>query len=172
IQVDSITKREQNDLLIPANAREAANFYQSNGLLRGRPEILAADATHTQIIGNFRFDYKAHPVSCPNYPWFGRLFMKSHIEIECDPNVWNQVESLIRSKLPSPTGTASAETSSPVLGFDAQRGQGVKNTSLSSVGYYALIRAEEISPTTQNQEGAENPHPSQSLPPVEASVLR
>jgi hypothetical protein len=109
IQVDSIKKREENDRLIPANVREAANFYQSNGLLRGRPEILAADATRTQIIGNFRFDYKAHPVSCPNYPWFDRLFMKSHIEIECDPNVWNQVESLIRSKLPSATGTVSAK---------------------------------------------------------------
>lgn len=109
IQVDSITKRKQNDMLIPANVKEAANFYQSNGFLRGRPEILAADDTRTQIIGNFRFDYKAHPISCPNYPWFGRLFMKSHIEIECDPNVWNQVESLIRSKLPAPTGTVSAK---------------------------------------------------------------
>jgi hypothetical protein len=109
IQVDSITKREQNDMLIPANVREAVNFYQSNGLLRGRREILAADATRTQIIGNFRLDYKAHPVSCPNYPWFDRLFMKSHIEIECDPNVWNQVESLIRSKLPSRTGPVSAK---------------------------------------------------------------
>src|SRR5215469_121582 len=109
IQVDSITKREQNDMLIPANVKEAANFYQPNGLLRGRSEILAADTTRTHIIGNFRFDYKAHPVSCPHYPWFGRLFMKSHIEIECDPNVWNQVESLIRSKLPSPTGTVSAK---------------------------------------------------------------
>jgi len=109
IQVDSITKREQNDMLIPANVKEAANFYQPNGLLRGRSEILAADTTRTHIIGNFRFDYKAHPVSCPHYPWFGRLFMKSHIEIECDPNVWNQVESLIRSNLPSPTGTVSAK---------------------------------------------------------------
>jgi hypothetical protein len=26
--------------------------------------------------------------------------MRSHIEIECDPRVWNQVESLIRSRLP------------------------------------------------------------------------
>ena len=109
IQVDSITKRKQNDMLIPPNVREAANFYQPNGFLRGRPEILAADGTRTQIIGNFRFDYKAHPISCPNYPWFDRLFMRSHIEIECDPNVWNQVESLIRSKLPAPTGTVSAK---------------------------------------------------------------
>lgn len=109
IQVDSISKAAQNDMLIPANVLQAANFYQPNGLFRGRPQIRAADELHTQILGNFRFDYKAHPVSCPNYPWFGRVFMKAHIAIECDPVVWNQVESLIRSKLPSPAGTASAK---------------------------------------------------------------
>ena len=109
IQVDSISKANQNDMVIPTNVAQAANFYQANGLLRGRPEIRAADAAHTQIIGNFRFNYKVLPVSCPLYPWFDRLFMKSHIEIECDPRVGNQVESLIRSKLPSPTPSASAK---------------------------------------------------------------
>jgi len=110
IQVDSISKAHQNDTVIPTNVAEAANFYQPNGMLRGRPEIRAADAARTQIIGNFRFDYKVLPVSCPLYPWFDRLFMKSHVEIECDPRVWNQVESLIRSKLPSPTRSASAKS--------------------------------------------------------------
>jgi hypothetical protein len=109
IQVDSISKGYQDDMVIPTNVAQAANFYQSSGLLRGRPQILAADATRTEIIGNFRFDYKAHPVSCPQYPWFNRLFMKSHIAIECDPNVWNQVESLIRSKLPSLGRSAAAK---------------------------------------------------------------
>jgi hypothetical protein len=109
IQVDSISKSRQNDMMIPANVSQAANFYQVNGLLRGRPEIRAADAGRTQIIGNFRFDYKMLPVSCPLYPWFDRIFMKSHIEIECDPRVWNQVESLIRSKLPSPTRSTSGK---------------------------------------------------------------
>ena len=108
IQVDSISKSNQNDRMIPANVSQAANFYQPDGLLRGRPEIRPADAGRTQIIGNFRFDYKLLPVSCPLYPWFDRLFMKAHIEIECDPRVWDQVESLIRAKLPSPSGTASA----------------------------------------------------------------
>jgi hypothetical protein len=110
IQVDSISKANQNDMVIPTNVAQAANFYQVNGILRGRPKIRAADAARTQIIGNFRFDYKVLPVSCPLYPWFDRLFMKSHVEIECDPRVWNQVESLIRSKLPPPTGSASAKS--------------------------------------------------------------
>ena len=102
IQVDSISKSNQNDMMIPANVSQAANFYQPDGLLRGRPEIRPADTAHTQIIGNFRFDYKVLPVSCPFYPWFDRLFMKSHVEIECDPRVWKQIESLIRAKLPAP----------------------------------------------------------------------
>src|SRR5205807_9038656 len=108
IQVDSISKANQNDMMIPANVSQAANFYQPSGLFRGRPEILPADPARTQIIGNFRFDYKGLPVSCPLYPWFDRLFMKSHVEIECDPRVWNQIESLIRAKLPSPSGSVSA----------------------------------------------------------------
>ena len=109
IQVDSISKSHQDDGMIPANVSQAANFYQPNGLLRGRPEIRPADAARTQIIGNFRFDYRILPVSCPLYPWFDRIFMKSHVEIECDPRVWNQVELLIRAKLPSPSGSVSAK---------------------------------------------------------------
>lgn len=108
IQVDSIAKANQDDRTIPPNVTEAVNFYQGNGILHGRSEIKAADPARTQIIGNFRFDYKAHPVSCPLYPWFDRLFMKSHIAIECDPTVWNRVEFLIRSKLPAPSPSASA----------------------------------------------------------------
>lgn len=109
IQVDSISKSRQDDMMIPANVSQAANFYQPDGLFRGRPEIRPTDAARTQIIGNFRFDYKVLPVSCPLYPWFDRLFMKSHVEIECDPRVWNQIESLIRAKLPSPSGSVSAK---------------------------------------------------------------
>lgn len=103
IQVDSISKANQNDRVIPSNVEQAANFYQVHGIFHGSPEIRAADPERTQILGNYRFDYKAHPISCPLYPWFNRVFMKSHIEIECDPNVWNQVESLIRSKLSPPS---------------------------------------------------------------------
>lgn len=100
IQVDSISKIGQNDAVIPANVAQAANFYQSKGLLHGRAKIRAADAAHTEIVGNFRFDYAANPLRCEEYPWWDRVLVKAHTEIECDPNVWNQVEALIRSKLP------------------------------------------------------------------------
>lgn len=100
IQVDSISRIHRNDAVIPANVAQAANFYQPNGLLHGQPKIRAADASRTKIIGNFRFDYRASPYQCDEYPWFDRIFAKSHTQIECDPSVWKQAESLIRSDLP------------------------------------------------------------------------
>jgi pimeloyl-ACP methyl ester carboxylesterase len=99
IQVDSVPKPGENDKVIPPNVAEAANFYQLNGFLHGEPQIRAADPAHTRILGNFRFDYKANPIDCKQYPWYDRIFMKFHTEIECDPKVWTQVESMIHSRL-------------------------------------------------------------------------
>ena len=99
VQVDSIAKPGQNDESIPANVAQAVNFYQRRGILRGRRLIRATDVSRTEILGNFQFDYKTNPVSCAGYPWYARAFMKPHIEIESDPSVWLQVESLIRSRL-------------------------------------------------------------------------
>jgi hypothetical protein len=100
VQVDSVSKHGENDKDIPANVAEAANFYELDGFLHGRPQIRAADPTRTHIIGNFRIDYKANPIRCDQYPWYDRVFVKAHTEIECDPKVWTQVESLIHSRLP------------------------------------------------------------------------
>ena len=109
IQVDSISKIHQNDAVIPANVAQAVNFYQPDGLLHGQPEIRAADPTRTSIIGNFRFDYKASPYNCGEYPWYDRVFVKAHTQIECDPKVWSQVEALIRSNLPPATPGGSTQ---------------------------------------------------------------
>jgi hypothetical protein len=103
IQIDSVTKFLQNDVIIPANVAQAANFYQPDGFIHGQPEIRAADPARTKIIGNFRFDYKGSPYACNEYPWFDRLLMKTHTQIECDPNVWKKAEALIRSELPPAT---------------------------------------------------------------------
>ncbi len=100
VQVDSVPRGGENDKIIPANVAEAVNFYQLNGFLHGEPEIRPADPKHTQILGEFQFDYRANPIDCKNYPWYDRLLMRSHTEIECDQKVWAQVESLIESKLP------------------------------------------------------------------------
>lgn len=107
IQVDSVAKAGQNDRIIPANVVQAVNFYQPKGILHGRPEIHAAQAARTRIIGNFRFKYESNSLDCAEYPWFDRVFVKAHTEIECDPAVWTRVEGLIRSQLP-PTGESGA----------------------------------------------------------------
>jgi hypothetical protein len=109
IQVDSVSKIRQNDSVIPANVAQAANFYQPDGFVHGQSAIRAADPARTKVIGNFRFDYKTSPYTCNEYPWYDRVFVKSHTQIECDPNVWKQAESLIRSDLPPTTGRSSGE---------------------------------------------------------------
>ncbi len=103
IQVDSVAKLHHNDAVIPANVTRAVNFYQPNGLLHGQAEIRAADPTRTTILGNFRFDYKANAYQCNEYPWYDRIFVKAHTQIECDPTVWEKAESFIRSDLPAVT---------------------------------------------------------------------
>jgi hypothetical protein len=100
VQVDSVAKVGQNDEVIPANVAEAANFYQTDGLLHGRAQIRAEKGAGTRIIGNFHYQYKTKSPSCDEYPWYDRLFTKYHTKIECDPEVWNRVETLIRAKLP------------------------------------------------------------------------
>ncbi len=101
IQVDSVSKFGQDDRNIPANVAQAINFYQLDGLLHGQRQIVAENSSRTEILGNFQLDYKANPVNCDGYPWFAKIFMKPHIEIESDPSVWNRIEALVRSKLPS-----------------------------------------------------------------------
>ena len=100
IQVDSISKPGQDDHLIPANVARAVNFYQTGGIFHGLPKIVPADPLQTQIVGDFRLQYQKQPEPCSTYPWFARHFMKGHTSIECDPNVWSRIETLISELLP------------------------------------------------------------------------
>jgi hypothetical protein len=110
IQVDSVMKRGENDAVIPPNVAQAVNYYQTDGLLHGRRTIRAADPTRTRVIGNFRFAYGTKPIACEAaYPWWDRLAMQQHIEIECDPKVCHEIEQLIRATL-SPTNDATPES--------------------------------------------------------------
>jgi len=99
IQVDSVAKPGFNDRLIPPNVDRAVNFYQLNGLLHGQRKIVAMDPERTHILGNIRLDYRLHSVNCDGYPWYARLFMRPHIEIESDPRVWDRIDSMIRAEL-------------------------------------------------------------------------
>jgi hypothetical protein len=114
VQVDSVAKIGQNDSVIPANVAQAINLYQPNGLIHGRKKISAADPARTEILGNYRFDYRKEPVPCPDCPRFIGFFERTHLESECDPRLWSQVENLIRSRLSaSASGRETAADSSP-----------------------------------------------------------
>jgi len=95
IQVDSIAKPGRDDRVVPSNVAYAANFYQTRGLLHGRPDITAADPAQTRILGDFFQDYNKPPAQCRQYPWLTRHLFPGHTAIECDPKVWTQIEDLI-----------------------------------------------------------------------------
>ncbi|PYQ41411.1 MAG: hypothetical protein DMG99_11450 [Acidobacteria bacterium] len=99
VQVDSVAKPWQQDEVIPDNVEAAVNFYQSHGLIHGRSEIKAEDGSKTQILGNYRFDYREHPVQCEATSWFDRTFTPSHMQSQCDPQLWNKVEDLVRERI-------------------------------------------------------------------------
>jgi hypothetical protein len=104
VQVDSIAKPWQRDKVIPDNVAAAANFYQPHGLVHGRAQITAADDSKTQILGNYRFDYQKDPVQCVGASWFQRTFTPSHLQSQCDPRLWTQVEGLVRLQIEPPPG--------------------------------------------------------------------
>jgi hypothetical protein len=114
VQVDSVAKLWQNDSIIPDNVAEAVNFYQTEGILHGRQVIAAADPGRTEILGNYRMDYKKTPVQCPEAPRWEHIFTPGHMQSECDPNLWSQVEDLVRQRLSSPsTASTVASTDHP-----------------------------------------------------------
>ena len=114
VQVDSVQKMGQKDDVIPSNVEEAINFYQPDGFLHGRSAIRAEDPAKTKILGNQLLSYKHTALSCKGYPWQQRVFAKEHMYIECDPEVWSQIESLIRSKLPQTQVEAKSNSSNPL----------------------------------------------------------
>lgn len=99
VLVDTIAKSGDAYAAIPPNVSEAINFYQDKGLLRGRTTITAADPASTHILGNVRSDYTTHKIDIHEFPWFARTFMRSHIEIENDPAVWDRIHALIDARI-------------------------------------------------------------------------
>jgi pimeloyl-ACP methyl ester carboxylesterase len=108
VQVDSVAKPWQSDEVIPENVEAAANFYQPHGLIRGRAEITPADQAKTQILGNYRFDYRKEPVKCQGSSWFTRTLAPGHMQSECDPRLWSQVEALVRQRMEPQPSTVAA----------------------------------------------------------------
>jgi len=93
IQVDSVGLHDAD---IPANVREAANFYQDDlWTIKGRRVIRAVDPARTRILGNFQFSYHDRYVDESDSSWMRRTIGRSHVKMELDPLVWNKVEQLI-----------------------------------------------------------------------------
>jgi pimeloyl-ACP methyl ester carboxylesterase len=107
VQVDSVAKLWQNDSVIPDNVAEAVNFYQTQGIVHGRQQITAADPAKTEILGNYRMDYKKTPVACPQATWADRFFTPGHVQSECDPTLWSQIQSMVLQRLSPSTSTAA-----------------------------------------------------------------
>ena len=108
VQVDSVTKPWQSDSVIPDNVAEAVNYHQPHGMIHGRAQITAADPAKTQILGNYLYDYRKHPIQCPNASVFDRVFTPDHAQSECDPKLWGEIEGLVRQRLTPVTNTAVA----------------------------------------------------------------
>jgi hypothetical protein len=106
VQVDSVAKLWQNDSVIPDNVAEAVNFYQTDGIVHGRRQIVAADPAKTEILGNYRVDYRRDPIECPDAPWLGRVFIPGHLQSECDLRIWSKIENLVKQRLSPQTATA------------------------------------------------------------------
>jgi len=107
VQVDSVAKWWQNDSVIPDNVAQAVNFYQTQGVIHGRRQITAANPARTEILGNYLVDYKKTPVACPLASWWERVLTPGHMQSECDPNLWSQIENMVTQRLsPQPTSVA------------------------------------------------------------------
>jgi hypothetical protein len=117
IQIDSVKKLRQDDRTVPANVEKAVNFYERKGLTRGQPLIVAADAGRTKILGNFHMKYEDHQINCDNYRWLSRVFNKPHHQIENDPQIWNQIISLIDSELLRTDAGTQPASSSELVGL-------------------------------------------------------
>jgi hypothetical protein len=75
---------------------------------------MAADPTRTNVLGNFRLEYQKGP-RLRGLSWYDRLFFKGHTSIECDPEVWSQVETLIETQIAFPLQPAQTEVATQLI---------------------------------------------------------
>ena len=100
VQVDSFGLRDSR---IPANVRNAANFYQHEWLtIQGETEIRPEDPARTRIVANERMHYPFYLPTLKRPESRARRWLGGgHARMEADPVVWAQVELLIRRALVS-----------------------------------------------------------------------
>jgi pimeloyl-ACP methyl ester carboxylesterase len=120
VQVDSVAKVWQNDSIIPDNVAEAVNFYQPHGILHGRAKITAADPAKTDILGNYRIDYRKNPVACTDESRVERFLTPGHMQSECDPHLWSVIENILRDRLSSPEVSSANATAASAVAIQSQ----------------------------------------------------
>ena len=101
VQVDSVGLR---DRVIPENVRAAVNYFQHSPLtIQGRSEIRAADPFYTYIIGNYERRYPMFDSTLvgPQASWARRRLGGGHARMEADPDLWAEIETLIRRTIGS-----------------------------------------------------------------------
>lgn len=107
IEVDGVGKFAPTSCDVPANVREAMNFYQTKLPIRGCQALHPIDPAKTRILANIRMQYQHQPPECQALPWQDRWFLRSHNSLGCDPHVWSEVEKQIDIALGT-TAVASA----------------------------------------------------------------
>jgi len=90
----------KDSYLVPPNVREAANWFQRDHLfIKGAPELRAEDPSRTRILFNRRLSYKGrgHEFQIDEQSRLQTLFMGSHLVMEFDMALWNEVEQMVTS---------------------------------------------------------------------------
>lgn len=89
-----------DNYVVPANVAAAANWFQRDHIIvKGAGAIHPADPARTKILGNWRRSYKKHKYDDSDDTWAHRTFMRSHVQTEYDPEIWNKVEELTLNAL-------------------------------------------------------------------------
>ena len=88
----------RDSYVVPPNVKAAANYFQRDQIvLKGAPEIRAADPGATLILFNHQVTYqgKSPPEEFNQEPFLRRTFMGSHLILEYDLELWEEIEQLI-----------------------------------------------------------------------------
>jgi len=98
VQIDSVGV---DDAEVPSNVRRAVNFFQRDDyfFIRGERELRAEDATRTEILGNYKYNYGGKKVDLSDGRWYQKIFRNAHVKMEQDPDVWAKVEAIILEEI-------------------------------------------------------------------------
>jgi hypothetical protein len=98
VQIDSVGV---DDADVPSNVRRAVNFFQRDDyfFIRGERELRAEDATRTEILGNYQYNYRGKTVDLSDGRWYQKIFRNAHVKMEQDPDMWSKVEAIILEEI-------------------------------------------------------------------------